>query len=289
MGELPEQLPALAKADIPSFLKLWVHLHAAMRGGASAGLNEVARRLQSAAHARALLARGRRADELLAILALGYLRDRDAWAALERVMAGPDAVVSVHAAWALTRIDADAAAARLIEQVATRADWPLPQVVAILEDGGPAYRASLLAALPALQGQALLRALRIAEGLGVRVPAPLAAQLLSHAEVDVVVAVLRLEQGPEQLPAIRALVGHPDWRVRVQVAKSVGRLGAAGDTDLLLRLAADPEWWVRYRAARALAETPGRDRASLAALADQATDSYAADMLRHVLAETEAA
>lgn len=53
----------------------------------------------------------------------------------------------------------------------------------------------------------------------------------------------------------------------------------------LIALLGDPHWWVRYRAAQALAALPGVSTALLEPLCEQLTDAFARDMLRCVLAE----
>jgi hypothetical protein len=55
-----------------------------------------------------------------------------------------------------------------------------------------------------------------------------------------------------------------------------------------VRLLADREWWVRYRAAQALVELPWLKRADLEALHATLDDRYAADMLAQVMAEQAA-
>ena len=47
----------------------------------------------------------------------------------------------------------------------------------------------------------------------------------------------------------------------------------------------DTSWWVRHRAAQALAQLPDMNAARLSAIASRQTDRYAADMLRQTLAE----
>lgn len=53
VGETPDALPALSKAERLHFNKLWVHLQASLRGDASAALNDLARRLGVERDARA--------------------------------------------------------------------------------------------------------------------------------------------------------------------------------------------------------------------------------------------
>ena len=66
-------------------------------------------------------------------------------------------------------------------------------------------------------------------------------------------------------------------------------IGDRGDVPRLVALLSDREWWVRYRAAQAVAELPWLKRADLDALHASLEDRYAADMLAQVVAEQDAA
>lgn len=71
-------------------------------------------------------------------------------------------------------------------------------------------------------------------------------------------------------------------------SRILGRSGEQSDVDRLRRLLNDPQWWVRYRAARSLAALPFLNRPQLEQFAAEAADRFARDMLQHVLAEQEA-
>jgi HEAT repeat protein len=65
----------------------------------------------------------------------------------------------------------------------------------------------------------------------------------------------------------------------------MGRLGVAGDEHRLIELLTDREWWVRYRAARALAGLGFVGAARMRAIQAAQTDAYARDIIEQVLAE----
>lgn len=90
---------------------------------------------------------------------------------------------------------------------------------------------------------------------------------------------------PHDVDLPRRHAGHPSWEVRVAAAKALGRLGEPADRDQLIALLADPHWWVRYRAGKALMALPSVGRAELERIRETLPDRYAAEMLRHVLAE----
>ncbi|GAB2854171.1 hypothetical protein GCM10027277_23320 [Pseudoduganella ginsengisoli] len=287
-GEPPASLPALAAADRLTFLKLWVRLHQSVRGDASSGLNQVGAALHCGAIARSLLNSGQRARKLLGILALGHLRDRSAWDSLAREAAGEDAATSVHALWALVQIDPAAAAREMAPLLLRRDDWALSQVAKILHDAHAHWTPVLVAAIPQLPQERLPSALRLLEGLRATLPAQVLQGLLRGGSVDVLIAVLRMAAVPDMLDLVRSHISHEDWRVRLQAARALGHIGDASDVPRLQGMLCDSQWWVRYRAAQALASLPFLTQADIQAVCEGA-DRFGADMMRQVLAEAQLA
>lgn len=280
-----ESLPRLASRERIAFLRLWVHLHESVRGAASKSLNDVAYRLGCDAYARRLLSKGNRAEKLLAVLALGHMRDAQAWPALLKQAGASDNVTSLYALWGLVQIDGKLAAECMTPFFIERDDWALSRVVNILVDARQDCEAVLISLLPTLDAGRLPRALRIVEGLRANLPVPVISELLRRDSVDVVIGALRITTSPALLDDVKALASHPDWQVRVQVAKTVGRLGGPGEIKVLERLLTDSQWWVRYRAAHALVALPFLDNAAIASMAERCDDRFAADMLRQVQEE----
>lgn len=281
-GDTPGTLPELRPERMAPFLKLWIHLHASLRGGATEQLNCLARRLDCGTYASGLLASRRRGDVLLATLVLGYLRDESAFEPLMRRMRSPDGLVSINAAWALMQAAPERAAPSVVDAALARPEWPRSRVVLVLADGGAPFAQALAERLRALPASQLPGALRIAEGIRASLPSALHAQLLGHDDAAVVVAALRVAANPVLLPAVRRLASHPDWRVRLQAARALGRVGGPEDADLLLNLLTDREWWVRLRAAEALANSPYLDMSTIERMAVEKNDPFALDMLRQV-------
>jgi HEAT repeat protein len=90
---------------------------------------------------------------------------------------------------------------------------------------------------------------------------------------------------PHDVDLPRRHADHPSWAVRVAATKALGRIGEPSDRDRLVGLLADPHWWVRYRAGKALMALPSVGPVELERIRGTLSDRYAADMLRHVLAE----
>jgi HEAT repeat protein len=91
---------------------------------------------------------------------------------------------------------------------------------------------------------------------------------------------------PSARHAVEVGLSSPDVAVRVQAANAAGRIGLAPLAGKLTALLSDDVWWVRFRAAEALAQLgkAGRDR--LAAVAKQETGP-AARVASLVIAERE--
>jgi HEAT repeat protein len=287
MGEVPALLPALSSRDMMPFLTLWLHLQQSVRGGAGRELNTIAYRLGCDALSRRLLNRGSRAQRVMATLVLGHLRDRSAWLDLLRQARQLDSAASILALWALVQIDSAAAAEALAEPLLLRADWPLAQLATILQEERGTWEPALAGAIGTVAPARLPDALRLLAALRLGLPAPLLGHMLAHPHPDVVAAALRLATTPDVADQVRAHLAHPDWQVRVQAARALGPLGERDDVERLRPLLADPQWWVRYRTAQALASLPFLRPAELVALAGD--DRFAIDIMRHVLAEQEAA
>ena len=288
VGE-PVTLPPLPAHQRIHFLRLWVHLQASLRGDATDALNLMARQLGVDELARRMLARAPRDERLLAALVLGHLRDRAAWDRLLPLAQAPDSALSLTALWALVRVDPQAAADYLTPLFIEREDWALSHVAGILQQAAQPVAAVLGRILPTLPEQRLPRALRIAEALRVPLPGAVLAGALQNNSVPIVIAGLRSVLTPETIADVRTLLAHPDWQVRVQAARALGRIGTRDDATRLTVLLGDPQWWVRYRAAQALRELPALSRADMEALRDSLTDRFALDMLDQVLAEGETA
>jgi HEAT repeat protein len=147
----------------------------------------------------------------------------------------------------------------------------------------------LLAMLDKLEPHHLPRLLQVMEGLRMPLPVGELSALLNHEDVEILIAALRIASDPLLRSFVLNLTRHANWRVRMQAARTLGRIGQPNDIVHLIDLLSDREWWVRYRSAQALASLPFLDRTQLTALANAAADRFAGDMLRQVLAETRSA
>ncbi len=279
-------LQPLARGDRWRFLKLWNRMQESVRGEANQRLAAVAYRLGCQHTARRLLASGNLTRRLFAILTLGHMRDTTAWSLLEFQLRQPVAISSLYAARALIQIDTERGVRTVVPQLLQRDDWEMVRIAILLQEFRDALGGELTRHLAALPAERLPRALQLAEALHLHVPADtLLPWLQASQPVELLGAALRLASGHGVLPAVRELASHADWRVRVQAAHALGRLGTEADVAVLTRLLSDPQWWVRYRAAGALANLPFLGRTRLRRLLDELPDRYAREISHQVFAE----
>jgi hypothetical protein len=288
--EIPRTLPPLGSRDVIPFLTLWNHLQESFTGDISRHLNEVARRAGADVLARLMLEDRSLRRRLLGVSTLGHLGDRAAWNALVRLTSHKDGLLSLAAARALTRIDGAAALPVILPRLIERNDWSKNYVLAMLMDLGadvvsrPLTEAAL--ALPVDRAERLLQYFSVAQ---VADAVPVVRQIIQRTNsVECLAACLRVFADVDDLDTVREYLHHPSWQVRVQAVNVLGRLGAGSDDSILLQLLSDPEWWVRYRAAKALCSLPGADLSRIKNLSTKHDDAFARDMLVHVLAEAGA-
>lgn len=289
---MPPASVALRPADGYLFLKLWNGMHESLRGDAKEALNRLARGLGADRIAIAYLGSKDVRKELIGILTLGNLREQRASHATQARLAHRSPAVSLRAAQALLRIEGERALPQVLQYAARRVDWPLPRVINVLRELDSAQvSASLAAAVDtalaaAPRGEHAARLLRLHETAQPELLRPtLQRALAGSQEVETLAAALAALRHPDDIAHARRLTNHADWRVRLQATHALRRLGGMKDLPDLVRLLCDPHWWVRYRAAQAIAALPEANRSEIDDMAAGLTDRFAKDALRHAMAE----
>ena len=280
-------LPRLKSSQHVFFLREWIALEELLEREARGPLCAVAREVGLPRITRAMLASRRQNERLLAVVALGLLDDPTPWELLLAEARNPRLELSLAAARALVRLDPRRGIEAVIPLVLARDDWPKSRVAAVMQEAGAAaLTAPLLAAIRAANplGQARLIAFIgfTTEPEG----SALIRELLEATTSDEVQSACLTEvEHPSELPGVRRLTRHSRWHIRMLAAKALGRFGERPDELLLVELLGDSQWWVRYRAAQALACLPWMKRDELRRIQSAQTDRYAADALEHAIAE----
>lgn len=287
---LDYRMPRAYGRDRELIMLVWLQFSEMLRGAARVRLRELAHELQLAGTALRLLKRGDLRGRLLAVVGLGRMEAAEARDALAQLADDPNPVLSILAARSLLQIDPADSAAAVMGIVARRADWSAARVVAMFQEvrherHGPA----LAAALAGCGNKEATRLLPLFDAIQTADAWPLVAPFLGDDRpVETLIAALKAVEDPRGLAATRRLARHAAWPVRAQAAVTLGRIGTRDDVPQLQAMLADGEWWVRYRAAGALARLPFVGRDDLTAMAESQADRYAAEILRQVLAETGA-
>ena len=268
-------------------LREWCRFHANIRGDSTAVLEELAMQLGLLATARRLLGRHAMSKRLLAMQALGYLRDEDSWMRIEALLTHPSVPMSITAATALTHIDPERAIPIIIPIICQHRRWPRTQIGRILNIAGPDnVTGPLCRAIESADDEDAMCLLQFFESAYMNEIDSLAARLLTtRASPGVLAAALRAVRGHLPDPVIHRLAAHKVWFVRMQAANVLGRFGRREDYAVLEPLLSDPEWWVRYRAAQAITKLPFLGPNALRKLCNRQRDRYARGAMRHALAE----
>lgn len=295
------RVPRLKRSEAYEFLTVWNCLYESLHDASVEKLNETARAAGADIAARQFLKQPNVRQRLMAVTALGNLRDKESWDALEELaVQSEDAILSFAAAQALMQIDAEKAIKIVMPLVASRHNWALEAVSTMFKKAGanvislPLSKAVIGACRTdyiqqdadamAQQAPRLIHLMRQAHPRFVNYVVRYV--LLTMTNIEVIAAALKVYEDPAILPAVRKLLGDRRWQIRVNAANAIGRTGGtAQDEQLLLGALRDKEWWVRYRSAQALAGLPSVNLEKLENYAGAQTDDFARDILRHVIAE----
>jgi hypothetical protein len=251
-------LPKFRFGARKDFLWLWNHTRNMVEGAAGDRLNELVRRLNLIKWVRRQAQHAHLGTRLLAIQTLGYLRDDTSWDEILAAIDDENMSVSITAAEALAEIDPIRAVIILIPKVADRRDWPKTHVFRLLQKAGseavsePLYRAIRTGS--ADDAAYLLQFAVLAE-FDVR-DAMAAETMATRNDPNAIAAALKISSGYGRTPRLHDLSRHRVRYVRMQAARLLGRTGRPQDRIRLEEMLTDEEWWVRYRAALALAQLP---------------------------------
>lgn len=287
----PATLPPLKPRDADDFVLLWCRAMDPLPVEPQERLRDMARRLGAEKHARRMLQSRSTRRRLVATVALGHLGAQDLVPELQTQIASSPPMPSLVGARALIRINPSAGVRTVLSVTARREDWPIASVASMLKECpealiAPALASAIRLAISRGDDHGVARLLR----LHITVEAPAIRDavrdvLAACSDTEVLAAALSALSNADDIAHARRLLAHPEWFVRVAAARALGRLGDENDVARLTTALRDSSWWVRHRAAQALSQLPGMDAPRLADIAGKQTDRYAADMLRHTLAE----
>lgn len=288
--EQPEGPPKLRGAERLQFLNLFNHFQSLVKGGERGRINRLARMAWVRPYALAVLEGETMRNRIIAAYALGYLRLSDAFEPLVKGLDSENTIFSLACALALVRIDPVRGVRAVLPLVRVRGDWPQSSVhIVLMEAGKDAVSPALREAVLSSDEETVPKLIRF---LGAADDAT-AEECEKHwvdagKKEETISACLQFLKSPRYLPWARQMLDHPAWFVRVQAIAALGRIGGREDVPRLKDLLSNKEWWIRYRAAKALSGFPFISEAEYAQMATNQQDRYAREMLERVLIETRA-
>lgn len=288
----PSRLPHISYVDRFSFLILWNMLREQKDAdekirdwmnsvAVATGVDRVAVRFLEKRSTR---------KKLLAVVTLGQLRDKSQWEKLRQMALSDHMLLSLAATQAIARIDPEAAVPVIVPLVVSRMGWPAAKVASILGEIGPdLVSRPLTDAVMHAPPEAMQRLIPYLETCHDAVTLPAVRQLLENPPDDKVIGpclnVIGKSRDAKDLKLVRHYLAHARWHVRAHAAACLGRIGTREDEEKLVALLADPEWWVRYRAAQAIVDLPSSSMQRIHKLKEELGDRYARDILEQVIAE----
>lgn len=280
-----DHLPALTAQCAVEFAEAWNDLHDAMTEG-----HEVLRRAGQQAGFSAVahqLLHGRHHQRVMAISAMGHMGDMRDFEHIAPFLSDSSPIISLCAARALSQIDANKAIAFFLPALMQRTDWPDGSIAGILQENHSDNTGEALSnAILHGNDNTVARLIRFLVDTDAQRASLVIRQLLDAPSDDHVTSTcLQLISDRADIDLVRGYLVHPRWHVRMHAASAVGRLGDGSDERRLMALLSDSQWWVRYRAARALQALPGMQDHEIYRLSQAQQDVFAREILQHVLAE----
>lgn len=285
----PAEVPRLERGDLPGFLEAWNAVHERLQGATTPWLARVAQHIGLEQRLLPRLARGTFHARLVSIIAMGYLRNPESFDRMRRFLDDRNPTVSLCAARALMQIDPARAVSQFVPRIVSRADWSQGSIATILAESDVEKVSRELSGVT-LQANVEIapRLIRFLAGVSPEAASPIIRQMLRTQEDERVISTcLQVMSSADDLDAVRPLLAHPRWHVRMQAAVTLGRLGRPGDEQPLMGLLSDKQWWVRYRAAQALLKLPFVGTTNLRRIQTAQSDKYARDIIQQVLREQE--
>lgn len=284
--------PVLRAQDLSGFLEVWNDVHEPLHGGTTPRLSRIAGEVGLEKHLYRILAHRGFHKQLIAIIALGHVKNSANFHRIEGFLDDRSPIVSLCAARALMQIDPSRAASMFVPQIVRRQDWSQGSIATILREVSDDHVVARELSEATLQAHAETapRLVRLLASVNPQVAGPIIRRSLSTSSDERLMSTcLQVMANPADLDLVRPLLTHARWHVRMQAAVTLGRLGGAEEAPRLVDMLVDEQWWVRYRAAQGLLKLPSVDVAEMRRIQQAQTDKYARDVIDHVLAERQQA
>lgn len=283
------KFPELSKNMMIHFLHLWLHFQESIRGDSKQKLNQLLHNKNLLPLVHQKLLHGLLQHQLIAAAVIGHARYQEAWDDLVMMARNRPTALSMVSARALMMIDAERSTSIVIPLLVKRRDWSYGKLSAMLKEVDPIFLTYFMIEVSEAAKRNepyLIRLLHLVEAFGHKQHFPFVTDLLKNSDKpEIVASCLRMLNDPNSIDLVRTRVDDKDFGVRVQVAKTLKRLGTINDVAGLLKLLQSPEWWVRYRAAEALVTSPFITSINLLKIQSELKDKFAIDMLHQAMSK----
>lgn len=291
LDRIPDDLPPIAEKDKLTFLLLWNYLEELLLEESKENLRMLAQRIDLWRIATRVLRKRNLKSRLLAVNTLGWLKNKESWNSLTKLLKHRDTVFSLAVARALIRINPCKSTWVILPLMAEREDWSTDNCVDLIKlIGTDEVTDKLILQIYRTPSRFLPKLIRLLDLLPPAETNPVVKKMLEkYDDKEIICACLLVYSDFDNLQTVRGFLTHKDWEVRMQAAVCLGKYGFEEDIKYLATATTDTEWWVRYRSAQALAKIPTMTVQKLREIADQTADCFSRDVILRVTTEREVA
>ncbi len=228
-------------------------------------------------------------NKLFAIVTLGHMRAAIIWNDLIQIMNKSRTTISLVSAQALIQIDAARALKQISPLLGERSDWHWAGIAHIFRQSDRDTICPIIEQLINTTPEPRLPGLiRLIDTLDCDTSSKIIGDILNQSKDERVISTcLHIVNDPYAVQQIRHQLKSQRSHVRMHAATALGRLGLKEDIPRLVECLQDSEWWVRYRAAQALAAMPFVSIEMLEDIHHSQQDRYARGILQQVISERQ--
>jgi HEAT repeat protein len=291
LERIPNDLPPIEEKDQLTFLILWNYFQELLLEESKKNLMLLAQKVDLFLIARRALRRRNIKSRLLAVNTLGWLKDKESWNLLKKMLHHPDTTFSLSVAAALIRINPRKSTWLILPLIAKRNDWSIERSAELAKQIGMEEIADkLILQINRTPRHQLPKMIRLLDLLLPSQSNPIIRRLLTkYDDKEIIYACLLVYKDVDNLQRVRFFLTHEDWEIRMQAATCLGKYGSEEDIDYLISTTEDPEWWVRYRSAQALARIPEMSLEYLKTIAKHHSNQFSHDVILRIVTEREVA
>jgi HEAT repeat protein len=226
-------------------------------------------------------------EKILAITALGFLKDSSYMETFKHWINSTNISISLASARAMLQLNPHEAMPQIINLLRVRQDWPQARMILFLSEAGIDVISEPLAkAVLQTPSPKLIYYLSVANSsIAVPILVDLLKSTINHSIILACLKTLSRFNVQKELQVIRHFLKHHDWECRAAAAKIIGKMGYASDEESLLALLSDSQNIVQYEAALALFEMPHFNRSHAEQLCKRLTEQTGLHILNRVMTE----